>query len=69
MGWVVVMMVDECDPTVGGDDDHDYQPPCNNMVDASKEVWEALRFPEKKRGLDVQHLVWKLCCTTFGLCK
>lgn len=32
------MMVDECDPTVGGDDDHDYQPPCNNMVDASKEV-------------------------------
>ncbi|KHN42207.1 Putative ripening-related protein 2 [Glycine soja] len=32
-----------CDSTKGCDADHDYQPPCaNNIVDASKAVWEAL---------------------------
>lgn len=37
------MVVDECDSTMGCDKDHDYQPPCpNNIVDASKAVWEAL---------------------------
>lgn len=36
-------VVDECDSTMGCDDDHDYQPPCpNNIVDGSKAVWEAL---------------------------
>ncbi|GFZ21021.1 hypothetical protein Acr_29g0001830 [Actinidia rufa] len=36
-------VVDECDSTMGCDGDHDYQPPCNNnIVDASKAVWEAL---------------------------
>ncbi|GFY92546.1 hypothetical protein Acr_08g0009420 [Actinidia rufa] len=36
-------VVDECDSTMGCDGVHDYQPPCNNnIVDASKAVWEAL---------------------------
>ncbi|KAI5668233.1 hypothetical protein M9H77_18086 [Catharanthus roseus] len=40
---VTAMVVDECDSTMGCDKDHDYQPPCpNNIVDASKAVWEAL---------------------------
>ncbi|KAI3846396.1 hypothetical protein MKW92_019526 [Papaver armeniacum] len=40
---VVAMVVDECDSTMGCDDEHDYQPPCpNNIVDASKAVWKAL---------------------------
>lgn len=52
---VKAKVVDECDSTVGCDADHDYQPPCdNNIVDASKAVWEALGVPEKKRGeLDI----------------
>ncbi|KAL8500033.1 hypothetical protein ACS0TY_019868 [Phlomoides rotata] len=34
---VTAMVVDECDSTMGCDEDHDYQPPCpNNIVDASK---------------------------------
>ncbi|KAL7258938.1 hypothetical protein ACSBR1_004947 [Camellia fascicularis] len=40
---VKALVVDECDSTMGCDGDHDYQPPCpNNIVDASKAVWEAL---------------------------
>ena len=40
---VVAMVVDECDFTMGCDEDHDYQLPCqNNIVDASKVVWKAL---------------------------
>ncbi|AES80139.1 kiwellin, putative [Medicago truncatula] len=40
---VVAMVVDERDSTMRCDKDHDYQPPCrNNIVDASKVVWEAL---------------------------
>ncbi|XP_048334236.2 kiwellin-1 [Ziziphus jujuba] len=48
-------VVDECDSTMGCDSDHDYQPPCrNNIVDASKAVWEALKVPKDKRGeLDI----------------
>ncbi|XP_022759992.1 putative ripening-related protein 5 [Durio zibethinus] len=39
---VVSMVVDECESTMGCDDEHDYQPPCaNNIVDASKAVWKA----------------------------
>ncbi|GAA0187101.1 hypothetical protein LIER_34389 [Lithospermum erythrorhizon] len=35
------MVVDECDSTMGCDEDHDYQPPCpNNIVDASEAVWK-----------------------------
>lgn len=44
---VVAMVVNECDSTMGCDADHDYQPPCNNdIVDASRAVWEALGVPK-----------------------
>ncbi|KAJ8573216.1 hypothetical protein K7X08_009727 [Anisodus acutangulus] len=47
---VKAKVVDECDSTMGCDDEHDYQPPCpNNIVDASKAVWEALHIPEVRR--------------------
>lgn len=47
---VKAMVVDECDSTKGCDKPHDYQPPCrNNIVDASKAVWEALGVPHGKR--------------------
>ncbi|KAF8378535.1 hypothetical protein HHK36_029878 [Tetracentron sinense] len=54
---VVAKVVDECDSTMGCDSDHDYQPPCpNNIVDASKAVWEALGVPRSDSGeLDI---VW-----------
>ncbi|KAK9273132.1 hypothetical protein L1049_017939 [Liquidambar formosana] len=48
---VVAMVVDECDSTMGCDEDHDYQPPCeNDIVDASKAVWEALGVPSDNWG-------------------
>ncbi|THG07763.1 hypothetical protein TEA_015577 [Camellia sinensis var. sinensis] len=56
---VVAMVVDECDSTMGCDQDHDYQPPCpNNIVDASKAVWKALGVPQDNWGdLDIICLV------------
>ncbi|CAI9095587.1 OLC1v1031575C1 [Oldenlandia corymbosa var. corymbosa] len=53
---VRAMVVDECDSTMGCDDDHDYQPPCpNNIVDGSKAVWEALGIsdPDDVGSLDI----------------
>ncbi|GKE05100.1 putative ripening-related protein 1, partial [Tanacetum coccineum] len=52
---VKAMVVDECDSTMGCDDEHDYQTPCpNNIVDASKAVWKALGVSENNWGdLDV----------------
>ncbi|XAR63077.1 hypothetical protein NMG60_11022891 [Bertholletia excelsa] len=52
---VKAMVVDECDSTMGCDDEHDYQPPCaNNIVDASKAVWKALGIPQDNWGdLDI----------------
>ena len=52
---VEAMVVDECDSTMGCDEDHDFQPPCpNNIVDASEAVWKALGVPKKERGnLDI----------------
>ncbi|KAK6804523.1 hypothetical protein RDI58_002307 [Solanum bulbocastanum] len=48
---VKAKVVDECDSTMGCDDEHDYQPPCpNNIVDASKAVWKALGIPEDNWG-------------------
>ncbi|GKD54612.1 putative ripening-related protein 5 [Tanacetum coccineum] len=48
---VKAMVVDECDSTMGCDDEHDYQPPCpNNIVDASKEVWKPLGVSENNWG-------------------
>ncbi|CAN1276650.1 Putative ripening-related protein 2, partial [Linum perenne] len=44
---VRAMVVGEYDSIMWCDYDHDYQPPCpNNIVDASKVVWKALRVPE-----------------------
>ncbi|XWS46069.1 hypothetical protein CRYUN_Cryun14cG0032800 [Craigia yunnanensis] len=48
---VEAKVVDECDSTMGCDDEHDYQPPCdNNIVDASEAVWAALGVPVNERG-------------------
>lgn len=49
------MVVDECDSTMGCNDDHDYQSPSpNNIVDASKAVWKALGVFEGAWGeLDI----------------
>ncbi|KAG6434342.1 hypothetical protein SASPL_105968 [Salvia splendens] len=52
---VTAMVVDECESTMGCDDDHEYQPRCpNNIVDASKAVWKALGVDEGDWGdLDI----------------
>ncbi|RZC43658.1 hypothetical protein C5167_036612 [Papaver somniferum] len=52
---VVALVVDECDSTMGCDEEHAYQPPCrNNIVDASAAVWEALGVPREDWGeLDI----------------
>ncbi len=52
---VVATVVDECDSRAGCDEEHDYQPPCNNnIVDASKAVWKALGVPHDQwGGLDI----------------
>nr|GMD76812.1 putative ripening-related protein 1 [Ipomoea batatas]GMD82358.1 putative ripening-related protein 1 [Ipomoea batatas] len=51
---VTAMVVDECDSTMGCDDEHDYQPPCeNNIVDASKAVWEALGLDQNEGEHDI----------------
>lgn len=48
---VKAKVVDECDSTVGCDEDHGFQPPCpNNIVDGSKAVWEALGVPKSDWG-------------------
>lgn len=49
---MMAMVVDECDSTMGCDADHDYQPPPrpNNIVDASKAVWEALGVSREDWG-------------------
>ncbi|KAK6918395.1 hypothetical protein RJ641_016817 [Dillenia turbinata] len=47
---VIAKVVDECDSTMGCDSDHDYRPPYpNNIVDASKAVWEALGVPSDQQ--------------------
>ncbi|KAI7751989.1 hypothetical protein M8C21_002659 [Ambrosia artemisiifolia] len=48
---VQAMVVDECDSNMGCDEEHAFQPPCrNNIVDASKAVWEALGVSEDDWG-------------------
>lgn len=60
------MVVDECDSTMGCDNDHDYQPPCDNIiVDVSKAVWKALGVPKGPMLLLEFNLVffpWQTCC-------
>ncbi|KAL6128740.1 hypothetical protein ACLB2K_072095 [Fragaria x ananassa] len=52
---VTLGQVPTCDPGTGRNIDHDYQPPCpNNIVDASKAVWEALGVSKDNwGGLDI----------------
>ncbi|KAF8027226.1 hypothetical protein BT93_E0210 [Corymbia citriodora subsp. variegata] len=48
---VVAMVVNECQSTMGCDADNDYQPPCgNDIVDASRAVWEALGVAKDNWG-------------------
>lgn len=48
---VNAMVVDQCDSTMGCDEEHGYQPPCpHNLVDASKAVWIALGVPKRDWG-------------------
>ncbi|CAH1416207.1 unnamed protein product [Lactuca virosa] len=57
---VKAMVVDECDSTMGCDDDHDYQPPCpNNIVDTSKAVWKALGVSESKDNWGEMDITWR----------
>ncbi|TKY63897.1 putative ripening-related protein 2 [Spatholobus suberectus] len=50
---VNAVVVDECDSTIGCDDEHDFQPSCpNNVVDASKAVWKALVVCQKVTGVN-----------------
>lgn len=45
-------VVDECDSTMGCDDQHDYKPPCpNNIVDASKANWKAIGVSMAMNGI------------------
>lgn len=56
---VMAMVVDECDSTMGCDSDHDYQPPCNNnIVDASKAVWEALGVSQDSDNWGWMDITW-----------
>ncbi|KAJ0622983.1 putative RlpA-like domain superfamily, kiwellin [Helianthus annuus] len=54
---IKAMVVDECDSSVGCDKHHDYLPPCqNNLVVASKAVWEGLEIPRTSWG--EMHITW-----------
>ncbi|KAK4849148.1 hypothetical protein QYF36_021424 [Acer negundo] len=56
---VKAKVVDECDSTMGCDSDHDYQPPCdNNIVDASKAVWQALGVDESSSDWGYMDIYW-----------
>ena len=59
-------VVDECDSTMGCDEDPDYQPSCNNnIVDISKAVWEVLDRPHVQWGeLDI---TWSDALSSFRL--
>lgn len=51
---VNAMVVDERDSTMQCDDDHDYQPPCPNDIDATRAMWEVLGVPRDSCGeLDI----------------
>lgn len=46
------LVVDECDSSMGCDEEHHHQPPCsNNIVVASKAVWKALGVPLNEWGM------------------
>ncbi|XP_065858944.1 kiwellin-1-like [Euphorbia lathyris] len=56
---VKAMVVDECDSTMGCDDEHSFQPPCqNNIVDASKAVWKGLGLTESDYRWGMMDVTW-----------
>lgn len=59
---VVATVVDECESTIGCDEEHDYQPSCaNNIVDTSRAVWEASGVDHDNWGkLDITGVSWIL---------
>uniref|UniRef100_A0ACD5TQ49 Uncharacterized protein n=1 Tax=Avena sativa TaxID=4498 RepID=A0ACD5TQ49_AVESA len=51
---VYAKVVDECDSVYGCDNEHNYEPPCqNNIVDASPAVWNALGLDQNVGELDI----------------
>uniref|UniRef100_A0A0D9X2U8 Uncharacterized protein n=1 Tax=Leersia perrieri TaxID=77586 RepID=A0A0D9X2U8_9ORYZ len=53
---VYAKVVDECDSVHGCDDEHNYEPPCdNNIVDASPAVWDALGLD---KSVGMEHITW-----------
>lgn len=56
---VVARVVDECDSVHGCGGEWDYQPPChNNVVDASKAVWEGLGVSQDSPHYGMMHVTW-----------
>ncbi|KAM0876609.1 hypothetical protein ACQ4PT_036062 [Festuca glaucescens] len=53
---VYAKVVDECDSVYGCDDEHNYEPPCaNNIVDASRAVWNALGLDQ---NVGMEDITW-----------
>ncbi|TVT97910.1 hypothetical protein EJB05_56836, partial [Eragrostis curvula] len=51
---VYAKVVDECDSVHGCDDEHNFEPPCdNNIVDASPAVWNALGLDKNVGMADI----------------
>ncbi|CAD6213011.1 unnamed protein product [Miscanthus lutarioriparius] len=51
---VYAKVVDECDSVEGCDEDHNFEPPCdNNIVDASPAVWDALGLDQNVGMVDI----------------
>ncbi|TVT97891.1 hypothetical protein EJB05_56817, partial [Eragrostis curvula] len=51
---VYAKVVDECDSVHGCDDEHNFEPPCdNNIVDASPAVWDALGLDQNIGMVDI----------------
>uniref|UniRef100_K4AMC7 RlpA-like protein double-psi beta-barrel domain-containing protein n=1 Tax=Setaria italica TaxID=4555 RepID=K4AMC7_SETIT len=51
---VYTKVVDECDSVHGCDDEHNFEPPCdNNIVDASLVVWDALGLDQSLGMVDI----------------
>ncbi|CAL4934088.1 unnamed protein product [Urochloa decumbens] len=51
---VYAKVVDECDSVHGCDDEHNFEPPCdNNIVDASPAVWDALGLDQSLGMVDI----------------
>lgn len=52
-------VVDECDSTMGCDEEHGYQVPCNNnIVDGSKAVWKALGVSPNDPRYGQMQITW-----------